>query len=107
MNRYVGVDEIENATYQEEDLRGMGEHIAYRVGWNEAIEYILENAPSIDIVRCGECKYYIDNTCDCYSLYGDLSGDLIGVFFEPNEDFFCSYGSRSEKPNNSKERSSE
>ena len=54
----------------------------------------LSDAPSIEIIRCGECKYYIDNTCDCYSLYGDLSGDLIGVSFEPNEDFFCSYGER-------------
>ena len=47
-----------------------------------------------EIIRCGECKYYIDNSCDCYSLYGDLSGDLIGVSFETNEDFFCSYGER-------------
>lgn len=57
---------------------------------------LLRDAPSIDIVRCGECKYYIDNMCDCYSLYGNLSGDLIGVSFEPNEDFFCSYGERKE-----------
>lgn len=60
-------------------------------------ENALENAPTIDavpVVRCGECEYYIDNTCDCYSLYGDLSGDLIGVHFEPNEDHFCSYGER-------------
>ena len=72
----------------------------------------IENEPPkanknlVEVVRCGECKYYIDNSCDCYSLYGDLSGDLIGVSFEPNEDFYCSYGSRSEKPNNL-ERSSE
>jgi len=58
------------------------------------LERKIRQAPSIEIIRCGECKYYIDNMCDCYSLYGDLSGDLIGVSFEPNEDFFCSYGVR-------------
>lgn len=82
----------------------------YDGGFKDACVEILnaiEDAPSIEIVRCRDCKYYIDNTCDCYSLYGDLSGDLIGVYFEPNEDFFCSYGCRdSEKPNNL-ERSSE
>lgn len=60
-------------------------------------EDVVAEAPTIDavpVVRCGECEYYIDNTCDCYSLYGDLSGDLIGVHFEPNEDHFCSYGER-------------
>ena len=56
----------------------------------------FEHEPTIEIIRCRECKHYVDNTCDCYSLYGDLSGDLIGVYFEPNEDFFCSYGERKE-----------
>lgn len=103
MSRYVDADMLIRK-YIDTDIEKFS---------NSDVKIVLENlkqnilkAPSIDIVRCGECKYYIDNMCDCYSLYGDLSGDLIGVSFEPNEDFFCSYGSRSEKPNNS-ERSSE
>lgn len=85
MSRWLDADEIENAKFQEENLRGMGEHIAYRVGWNEAIESILENAPTIDIVRCGECKRAN------YELSGvrcGLSDVLMG------EDGFCSIGER-------------
>ena len=57
----------------------------------------IEDAPSIDIVRCGECKWY-----NCGACFRD-----DGVNNSRNADDFCSYGSRSEKPNNSKERSSE
>ena len=60
----------------------------------------VDDAPSIEIIRCGECKYWkstvqMPNGTDVKCLYGR------------NADDFCSYGSRSEKPNNSKERSSE
>ena len=44
--------------------------------------YILKRAPSIEIVRCKECKYY---------------KDFDGYFFstaEVDEDDFCSYGER-------------
>ena len=52
----------------------------------------LNEAPSIDIVRCKECVAYIDGTCDCDSIYAHMSGDLIGVHFEPYEDFYCGFG---------------
>jgi predicted PolB exonuclease-like 3'-5' exonuclease len=48
----------------------------------------IDDAPSIDIVRCRECKW---NASD-------------GCFFSTADrtlDDFCSYGSSSEKPNNS------
>ena len=59
----------------------------------------IEDAPSIDIVRCGECKHWCK---------GD---EVYGICYRcPNTrqmkaDDFCSYGCREEKPNNSKERS--
>lgn len=54
-------------------------------------------APSIDIVRCGECKWgkpYSDKQLECDAL------GLGGLKFP---DDFCSYGQRnsSEKPNDS------
>ena len=63
-------------------------------------EVQIMTAPSIDIVRCGECKYWkstvqMPNGTEVKCLYGRKADD------------FCSYGERSEKPNNSKERSSE
>ena len=55
----------------------------------------VNEAPSIDIVRCGECKYWkstvqMPNGTEVKCLYGRKADD------------FCSYGNRSEKPNNSK-----
>jgi len=94
---YIDAEQLQDGLYNIKD----GKIYKYKAKGGTVRTYELRN-----IVTCGECKYYIDNMCDCYSLYGDLSGDLIGVSFEPNEDFFCSYGSRSEKPNNL-ERSSE
>ena len=55
----------------------------------------LNDAPSIDIVRCAECKWgkpYSDKQLECDAL------GLGGLKFP---DDFCSYGSRSEKPNKS------
>ena len=69
--------------------------------WEELVAFadaIAEQEP-IDIVRCRECKHWCN---------GD---DVHGICYRcPNTrqmryDDFCSYGSRSEKPNNSKERS--
>ena len=51
----------------------------------------LIEAPSIDIVRCGECKHYkLKGACM------RLDRRMLAV----RPDDFCSYGSRSEKPNN-------
>ena len=61
---------------------------AYKIGWNHAIEAIVENEPSInaDIIRCKDCKYqakvwvsdrrmknkgYWDYGC---KFFGELSG---------------------------------
>ena len=58
----------------------------------------VDDAPNIEIVRCRECKY--DGTWKC-----PWRNTQVPRY--PSADDFCSYGSRSEKPNNSKERSSE
>ena len=59
----------------------------------------VADAPTIEIIRCGECKHWNeeDHWCNIRDSYG----------WDYKADDFCSYGSRSEKPNNSKERSSE
>jgi len=59
----------------------------------------IEDAPSIEIIRCGECKYW-------KSTVQMPNGTEVKCLYGRNADDFCSYGSRSEKPNNS-ERSSE
>lgn len=90
---------------------------AYGPGRYEDDEYAipierLYSAPSIDIIRCRECKYWHKNR---------KAGDGTNVFdicYDFQADDFCSYGEPkeklkgserlvkgSEKPNNSKERS--
>lgn len=57
----------------------------------EAVLNDVKATPSIDIVRCVECRYKGMEICAMYKL------TKAGVL-KPYD--FCSYGSRSEKPNN-------
>ena len=63
----------------------------------------IEEAPSIDIVRCGECVYCnVQNTKYLYAIC-----ERHSIEFKPFEDdtrtHGCAWGiSRSEKPNSSK-----
>ena len=63
----------------------------------------IEDAPSIEIIRCGECKYW--RAYETWSVCELWTGDPYEAA-TTNADDFCSYGSRSEKANNL-ERSSE
>jgi len=71
----------------------------------ETIRQWIDSAPSIDIVRCRECKWFDSGKND--SEIWSMCTRHFGKYIDVNADDFCSYGSRSEKPNNSKERSSE
>ena len=55
--------------------------------WDKALaEAIIRDAPSIDIVRCGECKMWMsEHLCQWWSRYGTVETDA---------DDFCSYGER-------------
>lgn len=77
--------------------------------WEELVAFadaIAEQEP-IDIVRCGECKWF-DSKGHCMRSTAEY-----GIYEDVRTDDFCSYGkvsekpTGSEKPNNSKERSGE
>ena len=55
---------------------------------------IIDSAPSIDIVRCKECRYFIDNLTedDTDEAYGECCFDWDIKM--PKADDFCSYGER-------------
>ena len=64
----------------------------YSLGYYDNDEYavplsVLEEAPSIDIVFCKECRYY-------HQLYGCQKNDDIDLV--TSDDDFCSYGERRE-----------
>ena len=89
MSRWIYADDVEIVKFQEENLRGMGEHIAFRVGWNEAIESILENALTIEIIHCRECRYWHSGECWGIPYRGDYDTSI-----DTKADDFCSYGER-------------
>lgn len=67
----------------------------YSLGYYESDEWAtplsaLDDAPSIDIVRCKECKHIYTMDCAFYEV-----GDNV------KPDDFCSYGEVSEKPTGS------
>ena len=50
----------------------------------------IENAPSIDIVRCGECKY----KQQCHKAVEHTTRDITSVTIAYRPIDFCSYGER-------------
>ena len=58
--------------------------------WKTAHEIanVVKYAPSIDIVRCGECRYW--NTKDCREGVGECEW----AYYMTKADDFCSYGER-------------
>lgn len=91
MSRYIDADNLHNAKFQNTD--GYGENVAYRVGWNEAIEAIEENEPTaIDIVRCKECRHWIGETEHYEDREYKACWQLCGQYM--NSEFWCKYGER-------------
>lgn len=70
----------------------------YSLGYYDYDEYAVplsavEDAPTIEIVRCRECKHWRND--------GFCTRPLYSIEYQyMRADDFCSYGSRSEKPNN-------
>ena len=93
MSRYV------DAEHLREEIGRWAEHTEY---YNESELNIMrcvidqiDSAPSIDIVRCGECKkahLTADGTCKYCEEWKDNNGNYIEVYH--NADDFCSYGER-------------
>lgn len=62
---------------------------AYMLGWNDAINAVVECAPTVDavpVVRCKDCKHYWKNEKDSVSV----------CLASPKDDAFCSEGERRE-----------
>ena len=67
-------------------------------------EYVLDDlkydAPSIDIVRCKECKHWkqiigMIGECESDYMWSTLAGEITEVnSIDRNADDFCSYGER-------------
>lgn len=102
MSRYIKTDALEQHkfvswTVPEFYVEKSLEQQAYQLGWNNAIEAIMENEPTADVVEVVRCK-------DCKHLRGSNGHDRpwCGLTkWMPNGitrklDDYCSYGERRE-----------
>lgn len=80
MSRYIDADAIKR------ELRVWATNLGNPkwFGKDEA-EIVIDFAPSIDLVRCKECKHWDTADGECYADRG--------IYF-PNADDYCSYGER-------------
>lgn len=77
MSRYIDADEFGRCLRNYRPYVDSGRFNAIQTEVNQVldcIEYEIEDAPSIDIVRCKECASYCGNGNKC--LWGLLTGDM-------------------------------
>ena len=87
--RLIDADALKEKKFPDREISGYGEGTAYRCGWNDAIEAICENEPTIDaveVVRCKDCKYKY--------MYKSVWECPYGLMI--TADGYCNYGERKE-----------
>lgn len=91
MSRWIDADRL---TRKLNDAIWLGEMVDRPTGELEAVLDDVLSAPTIDIVRCGECKWWWKEweTCTHNNL---VDGHNCATTFKA--DSFCSYGERRER----------
>lgn len=79
MSRYIEYHDICSAIDNQQDGTGM----TYEALAHAMVE--IQLAPSIDIVRCKECKWYKQSEAFCENGNG---------LWQAGDDCYCSYGER-------------
>ena len=89
MARYVNADEVhkmlKTKAIDEFDIDQESGYADFLKGLMYADDVVTSIAPSIDIVRCKDCRFY----------YEGENGTLCTLFFEPtvtDKDWFCAGG---------------
>ena len=78
MSRYIDADVLFDAMEETEWYNNADR--------DEIAERLIMDAPTIDIVHCGECKMWMsEHLCQWWSRYGTVETDAAD---------FCSYGER-------------
>lgn len=90
MSRFIDADALEESKFHSKEDWTLVEVATWQWGWNDAIDAIIDNAPTVDaveVVRCKDCEFYGEDEKWCRRL------GLCGAF---NENDFCSHGERRE-----------
>lgn len=84
MSRYIDADAVKNIIRSgvSTDTEADQEYVCERI----------DEAPSIEIIRCVECKWFNEKYGSCHAYHWDLNQGL--EYAEVDADDFCSYGER-------------
>ena len=88
MSRLIDADALKEDLLINHNTDLMSQSLVLGSGFDVGVDYVMlfiEDAPSIDLVRCGECKKNDTKNCPFYS----------GGWIHSDDDF-CSYGERRE-----------
>lgn len=92
--RLIDADALEKGKYHSNEF---GTQVAWKQGWNDAVDAIINYAPTVDavpVVRCKDCKFHLNSNEKCGLV------DTRLHFYETDkvwtEDCFCAWGERRE-----------
>ena len=95
MSRYIDADALHDALKAKQKwvVRCGDKH---NEGYTyDQVHFAIDDAPSIDIVRCKECKHYEDGRCESDEMWGSIFGYTTECeYMSRNDDDFCSFGER-------------
>ena len=98
MSRYIDADALKNQMQIHFNDNEDGEvRILENAYWHH--KYVMEliaNAPTIEIVRCKECMWWLDNLNEDNTDEDYIECPFDGTRRISNPDDFCSYGERRE-----------
>ena len=86
MSRYVDAEYIKAVMLNDRLMQGNAEFTLYA----QQVETQVNALPSIEIIRCGECRYWHSGECWGIPYRGDYDTSI-----DTKADDFCSYGERS------------
>ena len=84
MTRYVDAEYVKAVMLNDRLMQGNAEFTLYA----QQVETQVNAMPSIEIIRCGECKYYYNKDPEQIPTANIMCGHM-------HPDDFCSYGERS------------
>lgn len=92
MSRLIDVDALKEDLLINHNTDLMSQSLVLGSGFDVGVDYVMlfiEDAPSIDLVRCGECKYWHNN-----NPLPTEEDEICPL--STDADDFCSYGVRRE-----------
>lgn len=88
MSRYIDADALK------ESVKGVSTH--WLNDWSTlGVLSMIDKQPTVDavpVVRCGECKYFIENTWECVRLSDRFGDEYSDAMVYP--EYYCADGER-------------